>query len=205
MSWRASFALLALFTLAGCGFHPLYAEPGREAAGSKIFAGVKVDPMPGRLGQQFRANLEDALNPGGVVPAAPGYRLSATIATTESPIGVARDATVSRFNVYIDSHYILTRLSDGKTLTTGDIRQVSSYNNLTNVYFSTYISQQDAIRQGMQALSEQYRQRLAAYLDSGAEPAPVRPPLPAAPPPPNPFPSTPLIPQDEGGRVARQP
>ena len=164
------FFIASLLLLTGCGFTPLYGKKDNGAAPS-VLAGVKIDPVSnGHMGQQFKIALEDNLNPGGAVPANAPYHLTATIISAEAPIGVSNDGTVSRYNVYLDSTYILFRTSDGAKLTTGKVRNVSSYNNATNEYFSTYVSEQDAIKQGIQELSEMYRERLIAYLtgpDSG--------------------------------------
>lgn len=159
--------LISAFTLSGCGFQPLYATKPKDDV-SKVFAGVKIDSIPGREGQDLRIALEDRLNPEGAMPAKPAYRLSLTVTNSTVPIGVARDNTVSRFNVYMTSHYTLYRTSDDKPITAGDLSYVSSYSNLTNEYYSTYISQQDAIKRNINELAELYRQRLTVYLDSGA-------------------------------------
>jgi hypothetical protein len=164
-------ASLVPLALCACGFHPLYGK--HEASTSPLLAGVQVDPIPGRMGQQLREALEDHLNPSGVVPPHPAYRLSAEIASSEAAIDVSRDGTVSRYNVYLDSKYTLYRNSDGQKVTTGTLRQVGSYSNLTNAYFSTYVSDEDAIKQGIIELGEIYRERLAAYLSQAAEAHPT--------------------------------
>lgn len=153
--------------LSGCGFEPLYAKkpPGDV---SKVFAGVRIDSIPGRQGQEMKASLEDKLNPDGAVPPKPAYRLAVSLSNTVVPIGVARDGTISRYNVYLTSHYTLYRNADNKPVTAGDLSYVNSYNNLTNQYFSTYISEEDAIRRNITEMAELYRERLTAYLDAGA-------------------------------------
>lgn len=182
-------AICAALLLAGCGFQPLYAEKADDSA-SLALAGVKVDDVGAvagekRMGQQFKENLEDQLNPGGAVPANAPYRLTATLTSSEAPIGIARDGTVSRYNIYLDSSYKLFRTSDGKQVTGGSLRYVSSYNNVTNAYFSTYVSQEDAIKRGVVELSQLFRQRLGAYLQAGAPEQKITTPV-AAPVPPNP-------------------
>lgn len=165
---------LSLATLTACGFKPLYGSKAYEDGHSQVFAGVIVEPIPGggRMEQQFRINLEDKLNPRGRVPADPAYRLTTTLASQSAAIGVARDGTVSRYNVYLDSDYALYRTADNKKIAVGHVRHVSSYNNQTNAYFSTYISEQDAIKRGVEELAEIYRARLSTYLEEGA---PARP------------------------------
>jgi len=160
--------LLPVFFLFACGFHPLYAKKTSDTDTSKVFAGVTVDSMPGRTGQLLKSNLEDQLNPKGAIPGSPAYRLSVTYKSSITPIGVARDGTVSRYNVYLTSKYVLYRNADGKAITSGEIGYVDSYNNLTNAYFSTYISEEDAFKNGITQLAELYRERITSYLSEGA-------------------------------------
>jgi hypothetical protein len=136
-----------------------------QAQGGQV-AGVKVEAsaQDRRLGQQFRADLEDKLNPGGAVPSSAKYRLVASLSSASTAIGVARDGTVSRYNVNLTSNYELYRVGETKPVTKGSLRHVSSYNNLVNQYYSTYISEQDAINRGITELSELFRQRLSPYL-----------------------------------------
>lgn len=168
MSWQTRFLTLLLPLLAGaCGFQPLYAKKPVSDQ-SKIFAGVRVDSISGRSGQLLRSALEDKLNPHGDIPAKPMFRLSANLTTRDVAIGVARDNTVTRYNLYLTSHYTLYRISDDKPVTSGDLSFINSYGNLTNAYFSTYISADDALARGINELGELYRLRLSAYLDEGA-------------------------------------
>ena len=158
---------ICAFSLLGCGFHPLYAKKD-ESDNSKVYAGVKVDDVPGRQGQEMRIALEDGLNPDGDIPASPAYRLAVTFTESVVPIGVARDGTVSTYNIYLMSHYVLYRNSDSKAITSGDISYANSFNNAVNEYFSTYVSEQDAIKRNITELAELYRQRITSYLDEGA-------------------------------------
>jgi len=159
------FCISALL-LTACGFQPLYGKKTDDAK-SKLMAGIKIDSIAGRSGQQFKIALEDRLNPPGGVHN-PTYRLNVTLVSNETAIGVARDNTVSRYNMYLTSHYTLYRIADNKAVTSGDLTYVNSYNNLANAYFSTYTAQGDATSRGLVELSELYRQRLSAYLDAGA-------------------------------------
>ena len=162
MSLRISVLFIPLLA-AACGFSPMYGAKTAEP-GAKQVAGVAIDSeVVGRPGQLFKADLEDKLNPGGSVPAQPEYRLKVTLTSSAGAIGVARDGTISRYNVYLDSTYKLYD-ARGKELTQGSLRHVGSYNNLANRYFSTYVSEQDAIKRGITELAELYKQRLSPYL-----------------------------------------
>lgn len=163
---RSSLIYLSLIMLSACGFSPMY---GTENANA-LAVGVRIEAPDGRLGHALKEQLEDKLNPPGGVPANPTYKLHVTLSQKASPIGVARDGTVARYNVEMNSVYQLTRLSDGKLLKQGDVRHVSSYNNLARAYFSTFISERDALDRGVVELSELYRQRITSVLAEGVQP-----------------------------------
>jgi LPS-assembly lipoprotein len=158
---RSSLIYSSFILLTACGFSPIYAQNQANQSSFSALSDIAVDTIPGRMGQQLKADLEDRLNPSGTA-SSPNYRLAVSLAQTESPIGIARDGTVSRYNVYLDANYSLKRIEDGTVVKEGKIRQVSSYNNVTTgAYFSTYISQEDAIKRGITELAEGIRQRLS--------------------------------------------
>lgn len=184
--WLRNSLLITLILLTGCGFKPLYGKSTNAGISKALLAGISVDPVTttdGRMGQQLKIELEDHLNPGGVVPGNPAYRLKVTLAETNSAIGVAPDGTISRYNVYLNSTYILLRNSDGRQVTTGSVSDVNSYNNVTNAYYSTYISQEDAIKRGVTELAELYRVRMAAYLSQNEGNPPIQDTTAPAPAP----------------------
>ena len=151
---------LAVIACGGCGFSPMYGEHN-----SKLLAsGIIVEAPNDRLGRQLRENLEDRLNPNGRIPANPAYKLVVTLVQDTSGMGVDRAGTVSRYNVTLASHYKLIDLSDNKLLQGGELKHVSSYNNQTNQYFSTIISERDSLERGITELAELYRQRIGAWL-----------------------------------------
>lgn len=157
---------LALCLLqAACGFEPALAikradgtPAGREAAS------VAVDPIRGREGQQFQAALEDRLNPGGTLSGAPKYHLKAGLQSSVSPIAVSPDGTASRYNVYLTVTYRLLRAADDQELAKGSLKRVASYNNISNAFYSTYISERDATSRAVVELAEDMRLRILAAL-----------------------------------------
>ncbi|MDX2074170.1 MAG: hypothetical protein SFX19_07400 [Alphaproteobacteria bacterium] len=152
--------VLLSLSLAACGFTPMRGAQNRQA----LSVGVSVDASPkDEDGRELEKALEDRLNLQGL-PSHPAYKLSVVLTSALGGIGVARDGTVSRFNVTLTSNYVLTRLADDKIIQRGEIRHVSSFNNQTNQYFSTYISEKDSIKRGIAELSELYRQRIGALL-----------------------------------------
>jgi len=159
--------------LVGCGFQPLYGK-NKPDAGQAMLGGIQVEPVSGRPGQLFTIELEDQLNPGGVVPSHPRWRLATSLTLREVGIGVARDGTVSRYNVYLDSNYQLYRVADNQLMTSGNLRHVSSYNNILNEYYSTYVAQEDAYKRGVTELAQLFRQRLGSYLTQNGGNPPIQ-------------------------------
>ncbi len=186
---RASLLILLIASLcvSACGFHSVYGKQNKHSDTSKVFGGVSVKASSPQVRdrQQLKTELEDVLNPDGVMPSNPQFSLDTNLIISEVAIGVSRDATVSRYNLYFDSTYSLTRLSDNKVITRGSIRQVGSYNNGTNAYFSTYISRDDGMKRGISELAQLYRMRLSAYLAEGAPEQNIKPPKELVPAYPN--------------------
>lgn len=150
---------LMLLIVSGCGFQPMYGARYQNS----LSAGIAIEAPKDAAGQQFQQDLEDQLNPEGVPPR-PKYRLNVQLTYASGAIGVARDGTVSRFNVTMNSSFVLTRISDNVVVERGDIHHVSSYNNQANQYFSTYVSERDSIKRGITELAGLYRQRIGALL-----------------------------------------
>ena len=158
---KAAWGVWVLGWLSACGFQPMY---GDQPQASALSAGIRISAPNDAIGEEFKHKLEDRLNPRGVVPPNPAYDLQVSLTYGASGIGVARDGTVSRYNVMLSSQYTLTRLADKHVVKTGNVQHVGSYNNLSNAYFSTYVSERDAIKRGVVELAELYRQRMAAIL-----------------------------------------
>lgn len=164
---------LPLLLLAACGFQPMYGQSNK--ASPALYVGIKVEAPNDPPGQQLKHNLEDRLNPDGQMPAHPAYKLHVTLASAIGGMGVARDGTVSRYNVTLVSEYVLTDLATGKAVNRGQIHHVSSFNNQVNQYFSTFVAQEDSIKRGIVELSEIYRQRIGAVLIKGPKPEEAKP------------------------------
>lgn len=165
--WLPAFAGMAL--LSACGFQPVAATApsATETPLAADMAGIRVNisslPEQRLLGQHFKSELEDLLNPGG----ASGHRqyeLHVNLGTLVAPGLIAPDGKAQRFLVTLQSSYQLVRLSDNKRISKGTLQRVGSYNNLPNAYFSTYVADQDMLKRLAHALAAEYRLRLASAL-----------------------------------------
>lgn len=159
------FVLLLL--TASCGFQPVHGTASALPANSPITMGITIvasantnnDNKTNSMARQFSYNLEDIL-PSTKNPA---YRLEVALNESVTGLGVARDGTASRYNLNLNSTYSLIRISDNKQVDNGTIGNVTSYNNPSNQYFSTFVSEQDARKRGVKELAELYRQRLISF------------------------------------------
>lgn len=174
--------LYSTLLLSACGFQPLYGKHDRQSADGQagaILQRIKVvasagEPAQRALAEQFKRDLEDRLNPGNHPRSAGAqdYTLSVGIGAQEGALAVSKDGTISRYNVTISAGLTLTR-PDGQTVFYTTARRVSSYNNVTGAFFSTYVSSQDAISRGVTDLAEDVRMRLAAFFTENPNPQPL--------------------------------
>jgi LPS-assembly lipoprotein len=100
----------ALPALAGCGFTPLYAEPGVVQG----MSGIEVRTPRTRTGHLLREELEDAfaVKRGG----RPAYRLTVQIEDRRRARGLNPDDTPTRYEQRLDVTYTLTRLPGGEVV-----------------------------------------------------------------------------------------
>jgi hypothetical protein len=146
----------------------------------RIAVDASADMAHKRTAQQFKAHLEDRLNPETGAPSFPAYRLSTSLAVVEAPVGISPDGTVSRYNVILTATLSLTRASDGALVYAGTARRTGSYNNVTSAFYSTYTASQDTIRRTATGLAEDVELRLAAFFAQNPHPQPLNPAAPAS-------------------------
>lgn len=159
-SRRAFALLLCLAPLGACGFEPLYAErPGAVTAALKE---IRVDPIPDRIGQKLRTELQRRFNPLNE-PAAADYRL--TVAISEDVLGTAsrEDNTVTRVNLTLFGRYILRRIDGDTEVARGTVRSTNSYNVLASD-FATLVAEDDARDRAVREIATAIQTRLALRL-----------------------------------------
>jgi hypothetical protein len=160
---------------------------GAEQAG-RITEGISVEAEAVDMGYrsvayQFETSLEDRLYPHGAAPGAPQYHLKALVSYREIPVAISPDGTVSRYNVNMQADLTLTRVSDGKAVYTGRATRTGSYNNLSNAFYSTFVSSQDTLKRTAGSLAEDVQLRLAAFFAQNDIPpafSPAASPLPGS-------------------------
>ena len=170
MSWRSRSALagLALLgaSLAGCGFHPLYAEQTGGGTLDPVLASVEVPQVHDRLGQALTNYLRDGFNPtsAGV---AKRYRLEVSLIKSEYDQAIRSDGTASYTNVHLTATYVLRQLGDGKAVITANAVAHNGFDVLDNQYGNTIAGQSLEMR-AVRDLSDQIQSRVAIYFQQTA-------------------------------------
>lgn len=164
-------ALLCSLLLGACGFEPMAGTNTTSAAGNSLpseLASVAIEAHTNRdqrlLGQQFRIALEDLINPGQLQGTQKHYALRVHLAPLTNPGFIAPDGTAQRFLVNLRSTYELIDLRSNETIERGSLDRNSSYSNLPNSFFSTYVAEQDTLRRLSAQLAEEYRLKLASLI-----------------------------------------
>src|SRR5437868_2557323 len=90
--------LAAGFSLAGCGFHPLYGDAIAGSSLSRTFASVYVEPISdfgvGNAGYELRNALISYLDSNQNAR----YRLKASLTVTTQGLALLTNASVTRYN-----------------------------------------------------------------------------------------------------------
>jgi LPS-assembly lipoprotein len=158
---RAVALLLACATLAGCGFHPLYATGDETAEFDEQLASVQVLPISERIGQILANSLRDSFNPTGA-KVAKRYTLSVVLYTATADYVIRKDGTASRELFVASGSFIMTATGSNVPVLTGSVRINDSYDVGESPY-SVIVSNSDAQTRAAQEISTDIRTRVAAY------------------------------------------
>lgn len=183
-----SLALAGAFApLAGCGFRPLYGRANSNAAGlspDKQMAGIRIEPIANRLGQQLHNALRDRFNPLGQ-PSSAAYSLRVQL--TERTYGALTkpDLSATRRNVELNAYIYLSDTSGNQVLY--DRAVITSGFDEFDDPLNDISAREDAERRGTLQLADQIRSRVAVFLTAGTTPplvpaavAPAPAPTPAS-------------------------
>ncbi len=159
---RATPAALLLLALGACGFQPLYApsEPARDTPGDHL-AAIRINPLEGRIGQQFHNLLRDRLNASGQ-PRDPSYALEIALRMSTRKLGIRKDETATRANLTMSARLKLRDLDSKAVLLAGRSVSVNSY-DIFDAFYATKVAEDDAARRGLRQLADDIGLRLAVY------------------------------------------
>ena len=178
-------AAAAAAPLGGCGFRPLYgnASTVSTSSGGRVdqqMAGVRIEPISNREGQQLHNARRDRFNPLGQ-PADATYSLNVGLTIRTYGALSKRDLSATRRNVEMNAFYSLRDNAD-KVIMTDRSVITTGYDEFDDP-LNDIAAYEDTIRRGTLQLAEQIRTRVAVFMTAGT-PAPITPPPPGTPAPP---------------------
>lgn len=162
-------ALASLLALTACGFTPIYGSHGSDGSPvAQALGNVAIENISDRNGQILRNRLIDRMYSQGR-PRAPLARLNVSLHSSESAMGVQKDATTTRSQLNMTADFTLSDM-DGKTVHKGTAHAVASYSKL-DAQYGTLAAQRDAQERALGEISEQIVNNLSLYY---AEKAPAK-------------------------------
>lgn len=162
--WRAlSFAAAGAVAVAGCGFHPLYAE--RSALGyDPTLAAIVVQPVPDRAGQILVQSVRQELNPRGV-RLKPRYVLNIGMSMVRSDLGISRNNTSTRGELIMNASLTLSDANTHATVYRTGLRSITSFNEPNDAYAAT-VAEDHARDLAAVSLGREIAERVTLYLHS---------------------------------------
>jgi LPS-assembly lipoprotein len=150
---------LPLAGLGGCGFTPLYAQPG--VAGGLTH--IEVEAPKGRVGYLLRENLDDDF--GRARGDAPVYRLQISMTTQRASHGLTANDTAQRYELDMRVTYNLVEVASGKVAHTGSVISDISYDS-TDQPYAGIAARQDVQNRLAEDLAQKIEVQIAAWLAS---------------------------------------
>lgn len=167
MKARVAFALLAMLTLAGCGFRPLYGTASIPGGAESAFGSIRIAPVAptndsDRIGYLLSDALDRAIHTPGHHEAA-RYELKLTLTDERRGLSIQDDSSTTRYNYRLTADWTLTPLGSSAALASGRAETTASYNVVDSQY-ATLIARKDAEDRAAREISEQIKLRLAVAL-----------------------------------------
>lgn len=158
----ALLTIIAITFLSSCGFSPMYAQNGENAAILSKLASVEIRPIKTIIGQEYVNSLEDVLNPSHV-SAAKDYIIEADVNKDTQALAIEQDRTVTRYKVVVTASYTLKEKSSGKVISSGNVRGQSEYDRVDSDY-ATYASETETTSRAIRELAQDTKIRIIAAL-----------------------------------------
>lgn len=159
---RASLLLAAAgAALSGCGFAPLYGQPGVVSN----LAAIDVQAPQGRTGFLIREHLDDAFARNRALR--PAYNMQLSLSEQRYPRGVRVDNVATRYEYVLVATYALTAVPSGAVAKRGTVRVELTYASADQPY-AAVAAQQDAQDRAAEEAARRIQLELAAWLADGA-------------------------------------
>ena len=158
----AALLTMASIGLGGCGFTPLYAQPGVVSN----LSAIEVIAPEGRSGYLIRQHLDDAFakNRG----AAPAYQMTVLLGETRYPRGIRVDNVATRYEYVLSADYMLVSTVTGQIAKRGNVRVELTYDSADQPYASI-TAQQDAQDRAAEEAARRIQLELAVWLANEAK------------------------------------
>jgi LPS-assembly lipoprotein len=163
-------AAASLPVLAGCGFTPLYAQPGVTAS----LAAIEIITPQGRTGHLLAEDLTDELGLNRSEVAR--YKLNLAVDEIRHARGLQVEDVASWYELSVKVSYSLVDIASSKTVTAGVVPVSVSYNAVRDPY-AGIVAQQDGQKRAAREAAMRVRLELSRYFASQGGPTPP----PAAP------------------------
>lgn len=152
--------LMATPVLAGCGFTPLYAQPGVSPG----LSAIETVAPEGRTGYLLREALDDALARDLRVP--PEYRLQIDLQQVRTPRGRRVDSAASRYELTLDADWKLLEAKTGTVALVGKTTTEVTFDRADQPYASI-AGHQDAEQRAASELARKIQLQLADWIARG--------------------------------------
>lgn len=153
--------MLAL-SLTGCAFQPLYGTTASGTSLNEVMKSVKIQPIPGRVGQKLRNELIFQTTGGGSQPVTE-YTLEVAVRESVRAINVEISGD-SQGQIYmLDTKFKLVRAADGKTVFEGSSSGRAAFDKFDSIFANTR-ARIDAEGRAAKTVADSIKTRIAAYL-----------------------------------------
>lgn len=156
---RVPLALLAAFSVASCGLHPLYGG-GSSGTVATTLRSVQVGPIEGQVGWLVRNALVDRLGESG--SAAAQYRLDVRLDDNITGFGIRGDRAVTRERRTLRARYQLVNIATGNVVLDATAGSDAGIDVVSSEY-ATVAAEQTAAERLADVVADQIVARLGVY------------------------------------------
>ena len=158
-------ALALSWPLGGCGWTPLYADRETGPADDEL-RGIKVAPIPERIGQRLELALRNSMNPDGV-SAPQRYILRTTLTAVRSDLGVQSTGIGTRGKLDASATFTLADIKSGAALLNNSTHVAESFDIVANEY-AALVAEDDARTRAVEELRRDMLTRLTLFFQRRA-------------------------------------
>lgn len=172
--------IVALLSLAACGFRPVYGVNRDTPVGVESrLAEIHIANIPDREGQYLRNALIDRFYRDGRPSHASYVLVVSPIQESLADLDITKTSDSTRGQLRLDSNFTLKDSATGQSVLSRNLLSVTSYNILGSE-FASRVTEQNARDNALDDLARQIELQISLYfkrLDNGSELTPVKAPV----------------------------